>query len=180
MLACLKMMVAHAGTSLELEAGASGRLLLPSERPGLTPSPSGGGAMAGRYSHSPAALLDGQLSSWASAGTAPHASGSLAHPGDGAGGGAERATWSGSLAGSLPYPGPGAAAPGSGPAPELPRLPAVEAGRARPVLHFRLYGQDRVRQSLVMSNCLVCGSTSSPARRQSRCCQHPAMHMVFV
>ena len=163
MLAWVNMMVTHAGTSLELEAGASGRLLLPSERPGLTPSPSCGSAIAGRYSHSPAALLDGQLTSWASAGTAPHASGSLAHPGDGAGGGAERATWSGSLAGSLPYPGLGAAAPGSGPAPDRPRLPVGEAGRARPVLHFRLRSQDKVRQLLVTSTCVLCRPASSPA-----------------
>lgn len=163
----------HVGTSLELDAGASGRLLLPSEHPGLAPSPSGGGAMAGRYSQSPAALLDGQLTTWASTGTAPHASGSLAHPGEGAGGGAEGATCSGSLAGSLPYPGLGAAAPGSGPAPERPRLLVGEAGRARPVLHFRLHGQDKVQQSLVTSSCVVCRPISSPACKQSRCCQQP-------
>ena len=164
------MVGAHAGTSLELDAGASGRLLLPSERAGLTPSPSGGGAMAGRYSQSPAALLDGQLSSWASTGTAPHASGSLAQPGEAAGGGAEHATWSGSLAGSLPYPGLGAAARESGPAPERLRLPVGEAGRARPVLHFRLHGQDKVRLPLVTSTSAVCRPTSSPACKQSRCC----------
>ena len=111
----------------------------------MKPSPSGGTAMAGRYSHNPAALLSGQLTEWASTGVAPDASGSLAHRGSGAGGVAERATGSGSLAGSLQYPGQDAAACGSGPAPERPRLPVTEAGRARLVLHFRLHGQDKVQ-----------------------------------
>ena len=132
--------------------------------------------MAGRYSQSPAALLGGQRSSWASTGTAPLAGGSLAC--SGAGDGAERVTPSCSLAGSQPYSGLNAAASGPGPALERPRLPVTEAGQARPVLHFRLHGQDKVQQC-IFARPSECRPTTNAVCKQ-RGCFTLTMHVVFV